>query len=493
MLARSCDVHAGLSGGGAIIAQADIEGRKISNIFEVLRDILTLSISSGKAAMAATVPDEFIAAFDRMWLLPAGMDHNAVFNSQEFLHLREMSDKHCYAQIKGNLLDPFLLQGLRKLGLPCFFTAGSPLAATGMSETATLCHEALMRSNEHHIYLCPLDCAGDIPQIRTAGLCIRRFSKHELDGMLNSLPLQRLPGYASADTAGLSRFLWLVVRNDKALSRDFSERYWAWNTSRDYPGTVYPYETHHPEAVENAVFLLMLIAWEECHLSEDYEWRPFHIPWVHTLSDDIFGQQKPVPSAASLTWIPRAYCDEEGVWHESEEPHSYGHSLNRDQMVPVIDADICKHLETAVCRGLINVAAQHQFVKAFMSDGVDEFLAHIVVIDACVGETSADKSMKKNFKALRPTGRLKYRLAGLLNDASAKEVMHVVYKTRSDYVHGNALEKIPGEHILQARSLARRTLNAIITEAGRTPYLTREAFLDQLLRRGWDLIEGGGL
>ena len=125
--------------------------------------------------MAATVPDEFIAAFDRMWLLPAGMDHSAVFNSQEFLHLRKMSDKHCYAQIKGNLLDPFLLQGLQKLGLPCFFTAS-----------------------------CPLDCVGDIPQIVTAILCIRRFSKHELDGMLNSLPLQRVPGYASADTAGLS-------------------------------------------------------------------------------------------------------------------------------------------------------------------------------------------------------------------------------------------------------------------------------------------------
>ena len=445
------------------------------------------------AAMAAIVPDEFIAAFDRMWRLPAGMEYSAIFNSQEFLHFREMADKHCYAQIKGNLLAPFLLQGLRKFGLPCFFTAGSPLAATGMSETAALCHEALMSRYEHHTYLCPLDCAGDIPQIETAGLCIRRFSKQELDGMINSLPLQRLPGYASADTAELSQFLWLEIREIKALSSDFSERYWKWNTSRDKPGTVYPYQTHHPEAVEKAVFLLMLIAWEECHLSEDYEWRPFLIPWVHTLSDDIFWQQKPVPSAASLTWIPRAYCDEEEVWHESEEPYSYGHSLSREQMVPVIDADVCNYLETAVSRGLINAAARHQFVKAFMSYGVDEFLAHIVVIDACVGETSANKLMEKAFKALGPTGRLKYRLAGLLNDASVREVMHVVYKTRSDYVHGNALEKIPGEHILQARSLARRTLNAIITKAGRTPSLTREAFLDQLLRRGWELIEGKGL
>lgn len=33
VLARSCDVRAGLSGGGAMIAQADAEGSKISNVF----------------------------------------------------------------------------------------------------------------------------------------------------------------------------------------------------------------------------------------------------------------------------------------------------------------------------------------------------------------------------------------------------------------------------------------------------------------------------
>lgn len=125
-----------------------------------------------------------------------------------------------------------------------------------------------------------------------------------------------------------------------------------------------------------------------------------------------------------------------------------------------------------------------------MSDGVDEFLAHIVVIDACVGGKSENKSLEGPLKKLGATAQLKYRLAGLLSDASAWEVMHVLYKARNNYVHGDTLEKIPGEHILQARSLARRTLNAIITDAVRTPSLTRETFLDQLLRRGWNLLKG---
>ncbi|MFP7609918.1 hypothetical protein [Serratia quinivorans] len=311
--------------------------------------------------------------------------------------------------------------------------------------------------------------------------------------MLNSLPQQRQPGYASADTAGLSQFLWLVVRHDEPLRADFAERYWLWNVFKDNPGTVYPYKHHHPEAVESAIFVLVLAAWEEWQLNEECHWRPFDIPWVHTLSDDIFWLQPPIPSSASLTWVFSSYHDENEGWHEYEAPHEYNYSLTSDQLIPFVDTQICNYLEIAITNGLINVAARHQFVKAFMSDGVDEFLAHIVVIDACIGEISGNKALEKHLKELGATRRLKYRLAGLLNDASVKEKLHVLYEARSNYVHGNALEKIPSEHILQARILARKTLNAIITEAGQSPGLTREEFLDDVLRRGWNLIKGGCL
>lgn len=443
--------------------------------------------------MTATIPDEFIAAFNRVWRLPAGLDYNTILKSPEFLLLRETADKLCYAQIRGNLLDPFLLRGLQKLGVPCLFTAGSPLAAADRLETTARCYDALMKRHANHIYLCPLDCAGDIPQIKTANTNIMRFSKAELDELLNSLPQQRQPGYAPADTAGLSQFLWLVVGHDEALREDFAERYWFWNTNRDNPGTVYPYKHHYPEAVESAIFILMLATWEEWQLNEECHWRPFDIPWVHTLSDDIFWLQPPIPSTTSLTWVPCSYLDKNEGWHEYEAPHRYNYSLTIDQLMPFVDTQVCNHLEAAIANGLINVAARHQFVKAFRSDGVDEFLAHIVVIDACVGEVSGNKALEKHLKELGATRRLKYRLAGLLNDASVSDTMDVLYKVRSDYVHGNALEKIPGEHILQARTLARKTLNAIITEAGQSEELTREEFLDDVLRRGWVLIQRGCL
>lgn len=445
--------------------------------------------ASGKTTVTAFIPNTFIAAFDRLWRLPAGMESAAILTTQEFVHFRKTADDHCYAQIRGNLLDPFLLQGLRKLGLPCCFPAGSPLAATDRLETTALCYAALMSRQDNHMYLCPLDCADDIPQIEIGKASIRRFSQQEMDALLNSLPQQRLTGYVSADAASFSQFLWLVVSHEEALQADFAERYWFWNGSRDSPGTVYPYRLPHPKAVEEALFLLMLADWENWQFGEEYHWRPFDISWVYTLSDDIFRQQQPIPLVTSLTWAPSSYYDESNGWHEYDVPYSFSCSPTREQLVPFVDDLARSHLQTALACGLINLAARHQFVKAFLSSGVDEFLAHIVVIDACVGESSTNKAMAKPLKDLGPTGRLKYRLAGLLNDTSVREVIHVLYQARSNYVHGNALEKIPGLHILQARSLARRTLNAIIAEAGRAPGLTREAFLDEILQRGWNLFK----
>lgn len=52
--------------------------------------------------MTATIPDEFIAAFNRVWRLPAGMNNDTILKSPEFLHLRNTADKLCYAKIKGN-------------------------------------------------------------------------------------------------------------------------------------------------------------------------------------------------------------------------------------------------------------------------------------------------------------------------------------------------------------------------------------------------------
>ncbi|HBH6890677.1 hypothetical protein QO199_24530 [Serratia bockelmannii] len=426
--------------------------------------------------MKTTTPEKFIDAFNKIWELPAGMSFDEIIKSRELINLREVADEHCYSKISGSLFDPYLCNGLRKLGVPCFFPAGSSLVETDMMVAARQCYEELNRSTENLISFCPLDCADILPQIKFGKASIKHFSKSELDALLNSVTLQRQPGYKPADTARLSQFLWLMVEHTESLPAEFSERYWGWGKQKDTPGTVHAYKTPFPDDVEQAIFLLMLAPWQNWLINEDNHWRPFDIPWVHTLSGDIFTRQKPIPSADTLTWVEKYYYDDKhDDWIEYEAPYDYDYKVTDDQLLPFIDATARQNLLRAVNAGFINKAARHQFVNAFIKGGIDEFLSHIVMIDACIGT--------------KKSNGLKTRLVGLMNDASVKQTIDSLYEARSNYVHGDKLDKIDGKNIKIARDLACKTLNAIINAVGQSPTLKRKTFLENINNKGWKLLK----
>ena len=424
--------------------------------------------------MTKELPSEFLDAFNKIWVLPTGMSLNEIIKSQELINLRHIADKYCYSKISGNFFDYYLCNGLRRLGVPCFFSAGSSLAACNMMLAASQCYEALNQSNTNLVYLCPLDCSGVLPQITFGNASVRHFSKSELDNLLNSETLLRQSGYKRADTARLSQFSWLMVKDKVPLSAQFSERYWGWDTQNDAPGTVHAYKTPFPDAVEQAIFLLMLAPWQNWLINEDNHWRPFDIPWVHTLSNDIFTKQNPIPSPDTLTWVEKHIYDEHDGWIEYDAPHDYDYQVTHDQLLPFIDTEARQNLERAVKGGFINVAARHQFVNAFIKGGIDEFLSHIVLIDACLGNKNSNG--------------LKTRLVGLMGDTAVKQTIDEIYKVRSNYVHGDILDKIDGEKVKIARDLACRTLNAIINAVGQSPELTRKTFLKELNKKGWGLL-----
>ncbi|TXE57051.1 hypothetical protein FOT58_20075, partial [Serratia nematodiphila] len=241
--------------------------------------------------MTEAVPDEFIDAFDRLWQLPAGMDFTSIGLLPEFKNFIAVMNEHCFSKVGGRFAHSYLHHGLRKLGLPCMFEAGSALVAVDMKDAAIACYQALSKRQSQQTYLCPLDWADYIPEITFGNATIKQFTKLELDALLNSSQRQRGTFYAPADTTGLSRFTWLVVEHDVELQADIYDRYsqWPqWFKSQDQPGTVYPYTHDYPDAVQRAIFLLMLAPWEEWMASAPSSWSPFDIPWVHTLSDDVF-------------------------------------------------------------------------------------------------------------------------------------------------------------------------------------------------------------
>ena len=134
----------------------------------------------------------------------------------------------------------------------------------------------------------------------------------------------------------------------------------------------------------------------------------------------------------------------------------------------------------------------HFLVRAFLAEGVDEFLAHITTIEAALG-LRAD--YQKNFrvapdrhKKLRATDKMRGRVAGLLGGRSYADQYEQLFDVRSAFLHGRAMAAISTKERVMARSLAREVVEALILATQAGPISSREDFLDGLLDKGAPLL-----
>jgi hypothetical protein len=86
-------------------------------------------------------------------------------------------------------------------------------------------------------------------------------------------------------------------------------------------GRIEPHQERFPTAVEAALFAVLQAPWEDWVEMPENDWRGFRVPWVYTLSDDIFVRPSPPPSPDTLSWEPDVFCDDDGnVVFETERP-----------------------------------------------------------------------------------------------------------------------------------------------------------------------------
>lgn len=125
----------------------------------------------------------------------------------------------------------------------------------------------------------------------------------------------------------------------------------------------------------------------------------------------------------------------------------------------------------------------HFFVRAFSSEGIDEFLARIIAIEAALGMVRDHDSRSRPKvigKDIGATKRIALRIAVLTGNSAKADNFSSVFKLRSDFVHGKCVDLIPPGERIMARSLAREVINklfdAAIAEAG----VGREQYLERL-------------
>jgi hypothetical protein len=375
----------------------------------------------------------------------------------------------------------------RNLGCELGEKEGTELLAAAVRLDAAFRQRTVKRT-----HICPLDQADELPRVTFGPNQVRSFSVEELDALVDPCALFRSRARWLNNIARFSRFQWLVVEENLEVAENVAARSLPWwlsaAVSRDY-AAIAPHKSRFPEAVEDAIFALLLVPWEDCVAHVDVDWRPFRIPWVHTVTDDIFVSNPVLRDADTLSWEPDILTDAYGNEIEEERPTRLP---LKDEAIPQLEKNLSESLwaQSTLVRGTraTRRPLQHFFVRAFLEDDIDEFLAHLITIEAALGlpeDHNRKTRPKLPGKERGASDRLKWRVGGLLHDDTASRTFDRLYGKRSDFIHGKRMEQISGLERVEARRLTRRCVSEILDQANLSAVtFSYDNFLHELLLRG---------
>ncbi len=286
---------------------------------------------------------------------------------------------------------------------------------------------------------------------------IQKFSKSELDKLVDNQLNQIFYPYAELDTKELQN-CWFIVEKSCKTYPKFEE--WpeildeSFLVSRTFP--------------DRTIQLLSLFEWEnKSFISGDDNddmilgWLKFLVPWSFHISDDIFKNPSRIQDLPKLPYSP--YFDTQG--NEVGTSPVFYFDLETDDLEN-LKSIVGKALvffdsiDLEKCKWTFLSRAMGYFAKAFFTkDKFEELLWHITVLDILLGEKN--RGIVDNIQ----------RRLGIIYGGKYKEEINRVrkefkklYDFRSELVHGTSLEKdgkqkkIYFGHLKSARILARDTL-----------------------------------
>lgn len=436
-------------------------------------------------------PPALVDAVARLWRLPPPGPEN-LFTAQAFIHLRQTCEQLYSTTGPKDAMTFALHHALRAFGLPCGLPPDKQHLALSAENAAHRLDDALRNTRTSRIHLCPLDWADTLPFLAFGPASVRTFTAAELEGMVNLPQLQRSYPSWVMDSRRLASFTWLVVREEVILEGApelravpvLFER-----IDRDF-GAIEPHQRRFPPAVEAALFALLLAPWEEWVQYADIDWRAFRVPWIYTTDGDVFAHRSTFPSPDTLSWEPFIYTDRYGDEVESERPSYMPISDSATDAVSWVNDATWAQLLDAKQALIFGGPVTHFLIRAFLSSGIDEFLAHIMVIEAGLGvkiDHDGRNRPKLRGNSQGATIRVATRLSALLGDKTHSADFLRLFDARSEFVHGRSMRSIASFDRILARKLARQVARELVKAAVCEPTLSREDFLQRLLAAGPDL------
>lgn len=280
---------------------------------------------------------------------------------------------------------------------------------------------------------------------------IQRFSKAELDELVDNQVNSIFYPYARLDTDKLCHY-WFIKEEkyEKRKKGDFFLIHigdWDdfFRVSRTFP--------------DRTIQLLALFDWETKWIAktddikQDTGWLRFSTSITLNVTDDIFETPSPSPDLSGLEFLP--YFDAMG--EEIGEAPIFPIHLEKDELerlknIVIKTKQFLDTIDLTECDlEFLNIGMGY-LAKAFFTEGLEQLLWHMTVLDALFGERD------------EVIGSLKRRISNIFGktEKARKEIRNKVddlYKFRSDLVHGNIFkDEVFKGHLRIARTFARDSL-----------------------------------
>jgi hypothetical protein len=417
------------------------------------------------ATIEALPPAALGEAVRALWSLPSPGPRN-LFSAPEFERLRGIC---CGLHPKAPPGPVALHNALTSLGAPCRPPPAACDLALPPGIAAARLHAALEQPEIQRVHLCPLDRADRLPELTFGPNRIAKLAAAELEELVDLPRLKRVNASWAFDAKLLSEFTWLLIKETLSLDRPPEQRAIPLlfeSLDRDW-SAIEPHRGRFAPSVENALFAMLLAPWEDWVDTPSGWWRAFEVPWVYTTDNDLFVRPTTPPSADALSWDYMFEDDGEEVFVDPNRvPLKADAASISDWLTDRRWAD----LMTVKKSPLFQTPIEHFFVKAFLEEDADEFLAHITTIEAALLLPEETRGL---------TRLIARRVSALLGAEQKGKIYEHLYNVRCALVHGRKMDAIPGDSRLLARQLARQVVNALVEAALACPQ-SREEYLKGL-------------
>lgn len=317
--------------------------------------------------------------------------------------------------------------------------------------------DAFARREKTVTYVAPMEyfgCAAN--ELRCRAFSMERFSKDRLDILLETVQKEVFYPWAAIDTAALSQYWLLIVKEKRSIEPlgriVFPESF----------GQVNPTYSPYP-ALERALRRLTLFDWQPDYgrgkkpeERPDWQgWLGFKVPFVIRLTDDVLTSPQAAPMMSSLATEP--YFDPTTNEEIGEQPQRFITLCERETralLSSIIETDrLIGTLESNPEGWAFLIRALGFLAKGFFSQGLEQLLWHITVLDALFGEDTPGI-----------TKRLARRTAAILASSEVEKkkiakTFRKLYEFRSRLVHGDEFDdQVWESHLSDSRDMARRSL-----------------------------------